>query len=280
MKTCYLLLVLLISSPLAYAAKKCTPTVYHTGDIIEVNSAPTLGTRIQLPANLVTEPVVSNSDLWDVEGLRGTNQLVVKPNSLEKNGAQTMIYAYTDNGLAFDINIKRTTSTHNEACRVIRLPKPPLSKQQSDDLQTFIAKSYQSEGATEAQVVNLQRQIVKERQSAKKEKDSAIMEALRKYRYHIYTRYKYDEGKAFVGNNTISDVYDDGRFTYIRLANPNRGVLSVETMIGGKNAIAPVKYDDAYGMYRITGIYPKFTLRVDDVKIIVTRSDNRSHGAS
>ena len=107
-----------------------------------------------------------------------------------------------------------------------------------------------------------------------------MVNALRKYRYHIYTRYTWDEGKEFVGSNTISDVYDDGRFTYIRLANPNRGVLSVETNIGGKNAIAPVKYDDAYGMYRVTGIYPSFTLRVDDVKVQIARRDNGTQGAS
>ncbi|WP_178306559.1 TrbG/VirB9 family P-type conjugative transfer protein [Vibrio algicola] len=281
MKTTTLaLLTILVCSPFAHAQKRCTPLYYKSGQVITVHSALNLGTRIQLPANLITPPLVSNANLWDVEGIQGTNQIVVKPNSNESSGAQTMIYAYTDNGLAFDINMVRTTSTKNEACAIINISHQQASKHQTQDLQSFIAASYQSSNNTEAQVLALRHQLQQERIGNKKKVTDGVMAALRKYRYHIYTRYKYDEGAEFVGNNTISDVYDDGRFTYIRLANPNRGVLSVETMIGGKNAIAPVKYDDAYGMYRITGIYPKFTLRIDDVKIIVTRSDNSSHGAS
>lgn len=279
-KIYFVLLTTLVSSPFAYAQKKCTPLYYKTGQVIEVRSALNLGTRIQLPANLITKPLVSNADLWDVEGVQGTNQIVVKPNSLEPNGSQTMIYAYTDNGLAFDINMVRAKPEQNEACAIVRLSNQQVSGDQMSDLQSFVASNHRSSNQAEAQLITLQRQMLKERQDNKKKTEDAVMEALRKYRYHIYTRYKYDEGAEFVGNNTVSDVYDDGRFTYIRLANPNRGILSVETMIGGKNAIAPSKYDDAYGMYRITGIYPKFTLRIDDVKIIVTRSDNRSHGAS
>lgn len=276
----FVLLTTLVISPFSYAQKKCTSLYYKTGQVIEVHSALNLGTRIQLPANLITKPLVSNGDLWDVEGIPATNQIVVKPNSLEPNGAQTMIYAYTDNGLAFDINMVRVTPAKNEACAIVRVSNQQVSSNQTNDLQSFVASNHKSSSQAEAQLITVQRQMLKERQANKKKTEDSVMEALRKYRYHIYTRYKYDEGAEFVGNNTVSDVYDDGRFTYIRLANPNRGILSVETMIGGKNAIAPTKYDDAYGMYRITGIYPKFTLRIDDVKIIVTRSDNRSHGAS
>ncbi|MNY67096.1 hypothetical protein D3C86_2046170 [compost metagenome] len=73
-------------------------------------------------------------------------------------------------------------------------------------------------------------------------------------------------------------MYDDGRFTYIRLNQPNRGLLSVETEIGEKNAVVPTKYDDAYGMYVISGIYPKFSLKADEAQINVTRSDSRTNG--
>ncbi|TVO39930.1 TrbG/VirB9 family P-type conjugative transfer protein [Vibrio algivorus] len=280
MRTTLTLFALLASSAFAHAQNTCTPLHYHSGQVIQVHSALNLGTRIQLPANLITTPLVSNSDLWDVEGIQGTNQIVVKPNSQEANGAQTMIYAYTDNGLAFDINMVRVNANKNEACAIVSLSNSGAQGSQLNDLQSFMANQHTQSNQSQAQVMSLQRQLLQERQDNKKKNEENIMEALRKYRYHIYTRYKYDEGVEFVGNNTVSDVYDDGRFTYIRLANPERGILSVETMIGGKNAIAPSKYDDAYGMYRITGIYPKFTLRIDDVKITVTRSDNRSHGAS
>ncbi|MFU7083409.1 hypothetical protein ACM75O_30230, partial [Pseudomonas aeruginosa] len=124
----------------------------------------------------------------------------------------------------------------------------------------------------------LTQQMAEERRAAADNSRKAVMEALRRYRYHIYTRYSWDQGKGFAAQNLISDVYDDGRFTYIRLNTPNRGLLSVESVIGEKNAIVPVRYDDAYGMYTINGIYPSFTLRVDDARISVSRADAKTFG--
>ncbi|MNR16076.1 Conjugal transfer protein [compost metagenome] len=136
----------------------------------------------------------------------------------------------------------------------------------------------QGMAAAGAQQQQLQTQLSQVRRQAEDDKKKAVMEALRRFRYHVYTRYSWDEGKGFAAKGIITDVYDDGRFTYIRLNQPNRGLLSVETEIGEKNAVVPTKYDDAYGMYVISGIYPKFSLKADEAQINVTRSDSRTNG--
>ena len=261
-------------------AKTCQ-VVHHKADqTINVHSAVTMGTRLQLPANLIAAPQVSNGDLWDVKGVVGTSQIVLKPNSNEKNGAKTMIFAYTDDGQAYDIIASRVKTSKNEPCVVVNPSSHFFKGKDASKLRGFVSQAYQRSGSAEATVLMLQEKIAGLKNQNRLAKKRAVMAALAKYRFHIYTRYTYDEGKEFVGKNTVADVYDDGRFTYIRLANPNRGILSVETTIGGKNAIAPTSYDDAYGIYRITGIYPNFTLRIDNVKIKVARRDNASHGAS
>ncbi|EPR7376844.1 TrbG/VirB9 family P-type conjugative transfer protein, partial [Escherichia coli] len=60
----------------------------------------------------------------------------------------------------------------------------------------------------------------------------------------------------------------------------NRGLLAVHADVGGKPAVIPTKYDDAYAIYHMSGIYPKFTLTLDGVKLEVSRADNATDGES
>ncbi len=275
------ILALAMFSYSSYAnSHECTRINTKPDQIVHVNTAMLMGTRVQLPSNLLAEPLVSNDALWDVEGVIGTNQLFIKPNSKLDNGKQTMIFAYTDDGRVFDIQANRTSSMKNQPCVLVNTDKRYFDKDTSKQLQSFVTTQQNNGNYAQAQVSQMRQQMSMMQRQFDDEKKAAVVEALKKYRYHIYTRYTWQEGKDFIGQHTIADVYDDGRFTYIRLANPNKGVLSVTTEIGGKAAIAPVKYDDAYGMYRLTGIYPRFTLKVDNVVINVERSDNRSKGAS
>lgn len=282
MKTVFILALFWASSFSVHAAR-CEQIKFNHGDIVTVKSALNMGTRIQLPANLIAKPAISNNHLWDVEGIVGTNQLVLKPNSALKEGEGTLIYAFMDDGNVIDISANRSNLKANQACIVLdptpsffddnargaikgfahRAPQPVVPTRSSNDI---------------ARISQLEKQVDVVKQTAELERKKSVITALKKYRFRIYTRYSWEEGIEFVGRNTISDVYDDGQFTYIRLANPNRGILSVETFIGGKNAIAPTEYIDEYAMYKITGIYPQFTLRVDEVSLTITRSDNSTKG--
>jgi hypothetical protein len=136
-----------------------------------------------------------------------------------------------------------------------------------------------ADAAGAQQTEALRQAMLRQAEAADEDKRKAVMEALRRFRYHIYTRYEWEGGNSFETRGLISDIYDDGRFTYIRLESPNRGLLSIESEVGGKTAIVPAKYDDAYGMYQINGIYPSFTLRLDEAKLEVSRADSVTKGA-
>ncbi|MCU8269402.1 TrbG/VirB9 family P-type conjugative transfer protein, partial [Vibrio vulnificus] len=244
-----------------------------------VYSAPLLGGRIQLPSNLVATPLVSNNHLWDVDGLKGSNQIFLKPNSQADEGKSTMIFATTEDGKVYDILASRVSAKQNQACVIVSSGSPIFNDQQQRDLSQFMtARLPSATQHDQREIQRLQAELVTTQAQSNDRVQKAVVEALQKYQYRIYTRYEWNEGTDFVGRDTISDVYDDGQFTYLRLSNPNRGILSVETVIGGKRAIAPTRYIDSYGMYKVTGIYPRFTLRIDDVTIEVNRRDNRTKG--
>lgn len=271
------LVILTLSTSVAYA-KKCREVNWTPGTVINVNSAMYLGTRIQLPADLVTKPIPSNKDLWDVDG--AATAVMVKPNSDLQQGSSVIVRAFTVDGNSYDIQVNRVPQARNEACVIINNDGRFFNDASRSALSRVSQNvAVNQQGAMYAQQnASLIQQLNTVRQNADEDKRKAVMEALRRFRYHIYTRYSWDQGKGFAASNVISDVYDDGRFTYIRLNTPNRGLLSVETEIGGKNAIAPAKYDDAYGIYTINGIYPKFVLRIDDSKINIARADGKTFG--
>ncbi|WP_322805345.1 TrbG/VirB9 family P-type conjugative transfer protein (plasmid) [Vibrio alfacsensis] len=268
----------LVASAPSYSAT-CKPIKHKSGEIITVNSAPLLGGRIQLPSNLVAPPLVSNSHLWDVDGLKGSNQIFLKPNSQSAEGKNTMIFATTEDGKVYDIMVNRVTAKQNQACVIVSTGSPIFNDQQQRELSQFMtARLPSATQHDQREIQRLQKELSTTQAQSNDRVKKAVVEALQKYQYRIYTRYEWNEGVDFVGRDTISDVYDDGQFTYLRLSNPNRGILSVETVIGGKRAIAPTRYIDSYGMYKVTGIYPRFTLRIDDVTIEVNRRDNRTKG--
>lgn len=260
----------------AAMAESCRTVHWTPGQIINVKSAMYLGTRISFPSDLVVNPPTSNKELWDSEG--AANTLLVKPNSEDPAGAAVILRAMTTDGNVYDIKANRSTAAQNETCVIVTLDGKFFSQGSRNALAANSAQLNQYSAAAGQQNAALQQELQAERRKSADAARDAVMEALSRYRYHIYTRYQWDQGKGFAATGLISDVYDDGRWTYIRLNTPNRGLLSVESEIGEKNAIVPFKYNDRYGMYQINGIYPSFTLRVDDVKITVSRADAKTQG--
>ena len=257
-------------------AANCRVIHWKPDTVVQINSAINLGTRVELPADNITDPVRS-SDLWNAEG--AANQVMIKPNSREEEGRTAVVRAWTADGNAYDIVANRVDdASRNDVCVKITADGMFFTPGARAALGQQSSMMAQGAVAANAQVMQLQQQLTQVRRQAEDDKRKAVMEALRRFRYHVYTRYSWDQGKGFAAQGIISDVYDDGRFTYIRLHQPNRGLLSVETEVGEKNAIVPTKYDDAYGMYVVSGIYPKFTLKVDDAQINIARADGKTHG--
>lgn len=254
-------------------AQQCRVVNWRPGSIIKVQSSLYLGTRIELPegAMLLTREPFSSSALWASTG--AANQVMIQPNSDEPEGLKTMVTVFMTSGQTLDIEAVRVPQSQNQQCVQVR-----GSGFQSGDRAAL--NSTYSSGASGADVARLQNELSATRLNNDTDRKNAVLEALRRYRYFIYTRYNWQTGKGFAGKYVISDVYDDGRFTYIRIARPNRGLMAVQADVGGKTAVVPTKYDDAYGIYQMSGIYPKFTLTLDGVTLDVTRADNASAGES
>ena len=216
-------------------ADQCRIVNWKENLVLRVNSALYLGTRVQLPDGLqivTSEPKNSNL-LWDVDG--AANQILIRPTSAEAGGERTMATVFMSNGKALDIEATRVPASGNQACVIIRGSRGDiLSSSDRSAMNSYSAMGVQSANQMRSELNEMA-------MNAESEKREAVLDALRKYRYHIYTRYNWSTGKGFAGKNIISDVYDDGRFTYLRLSQPKSGLMAVQAEVGGKPAKVPTQ---------------------------------------
>lgn len=235
-------------------------------------------THIELPEKMLLMDdgkeafaFTANETLWDLE--KGGSHIYIKPNSDTSEGRSTTLHAMTVSGKSYDFVITRAA---NSTCIKVKDSSISNGGMQAalNNFMHPVARQYQEQASfwkTKYESVAIA--------SESKRKES-IKNALRRYRYHIYTRYDWDEGNSFLGTDIISDVYDDGRFTYIRLNNDNKGILAINASFDkDEKEVIQAKYDSVSKLYRVVGIYPKFILTYDDTEVVVSRENNISKGS-
>ncbi len=243
-----LIALLLSSCALPALATTCQTLNYQDGDLIRVTSAPHLGTRIALPSPLIKDPVITNARRWNIGGEVGTNQIVIAPNSLDKEGAQAMVFAFTQSGKVYDILVTRATPKEHTPCLTVS-EKPQ-----------FVFK------ATPPQ--KTEPKIEKEKSAPRTLEQTPVQSGDFP---QMFTQYQWDKHSKNYPENLIASVYDDGRTTFVRLASRHQGSLSIEAKVGDMNTLLPVDHDDHYTVFSVRGVYPSFSLNIGNSSVRVTR---------
>lgn len=248
-------------------AARCKTIRFKKGRVYVLRSAMYKGTSIKLPERLMMDPIVSN-DLWDVEG-KG-HYVMVKPNSSEPQGAEANMTLVTVSNKTYNFILKRNNKNYDTCATVEEGP-------------VFFKDAGPADYRTpqEIETLELQRRLgemQKQLQAEKTLSEERIGALIAKYRSMIYTRYRWSTGMGFKGSDLVTDVWDDGRFTYIRVKKDHRGVMAVKAEIDGAQEMLEYKLDSE-NIYKVSGIFPKFVLRYgENNDVTVTRKDNQSNG--
>ena len=245
----------------------CKTIKAKEGRVYLIRAALYNGTHITLPERLMLDPIPGNNALWNVEG--NGHHVMVQPNSSEPQGRETTLTLITESHASYNLILRRVNKDH-DTCVVIQNGAQFFKGIKEGGYKT---PSEREEIFLNQKIENLQRSLQEERNRAERTIDDVI----KKYRSFIYTRYDWTKGSGFKGVNLVSDVYDDGRFTFIRVVPDQRGVLAVSAEIDGKEEM--IEYElDSDQIYRVSGIYPKFTLKYGASEVTVSRRDNTSNG--
>jgi type IV secretory pathway VirB9-like protein len=249
----------------ASSVSACKEIHWQPYQVYTVRSALHQRTHIILPEPVQGKPVPGSPQLWDVDA--ENTHLFIKPKNLgNREGGHTTVTAISTSNTSFDFKITRVKSNPDTCIRIVR-----DNALVAGQTQGWSTPEQRVNRSLEAEI----RMLKLANQKAKKDNGVQIEEALMAYRSNIFTGYQWENGSGFFSKETVSDVWDDGRFTYVRLKEPNKGILTITALVNDKEEMADYKYEPSTKVYMISGLYPKFIMRYDDAEIEVTRSENK-----
>lgn len=264
----------------ASGVEPCKEISWTPNNVYTVRSQLHVATHIILPEPMQGKPVAGNATLWAVNG--ENVHLFIKPKTKdEAEGTQTSVSVISNTNTSYDFFIQRVTSDPDMCIKIIKDATSQMGEggqqgwrtpqqQDAEELAGQLSAAHQAAATYRQQIATV-----------KHEAQQQLLRTLADYRMHIYTGYTWDDGDAsFFGRNYISDVYDDGRFTFIRVTHDNKGVLQISSTIDGQEEMIEYAYDEHRKIYTIAGIFPALVLRYDEAEIDVKRRDATTGGAS
>ena len=270
MKKLVMIVALLATATICNAGNidRCKTIHRNDGRVYTINASLHKAAHVILPEPILGRPINGNVDLWQVEA-QG-NHLFIKPTTKLADGAETSITVIGVSNTSYDFRAVRS-KTPDYCVQVVN----DGGLIQGGALSQWVPPQVQENVALRQQLSRLQGDLALAQERTREQVENAMLE----YRGHIYTRYKWTSGGGFMGKKTISDVWDDGRWTYIRVATDNKGLLTVSGLLDQKKELIEYQYDRENMIYKIVGIYPKLFLRYGKSEITVSRADETTAGA-
>ena len=264
-----LIVLLMVFSMNVHAeGEQCRLVNHEQHKFVRIKSRLHHGTHIELPEVLIARPITGNRDLWDVEG--ENRHIFVKPNDAgTKEGSSTTVTAVSRSNRAYHFMVERSDDEF-DLCVVVThdgefLPEGAFSG--------FARRADEHTALYREQIDALSVRLDEEQQNAA----GKVSAALDEYRMQLFTGYEWKGGRAPYGRDLVSDVYDDGRFTYIRVRHNLEGAMSLFADNNGREQFIEYRYDENRRMYIVTGVFNRIHMKADArTQIVISRrSDER-----
>jgi type IV secretory pathway VirB9-like protein len=244
----------------AKPAGACAKIKWVEGQYYEVNAGVHQYTHVILPEPMQGEPFGGSPELWDVKG--ENIHLFVKPYNYDNaEGGKTTVTVVSDTNKSYDFVFTRVSPAKATPC-VFMTDGPSQQKKQG-----WARPEDRKVMALEGQVAQLQSQL----QQRSVDGEVMALDALSKYRSNIYTGYTWEGSGTFVDVDVIGDVYDDGRFTIIRLAYDHKGVPVIKGRMEGADELIEYDYDADKKIFTIPGLYPELVLVYQGTEVYIKR---------
>lgn len=225
-----------------------------------------VGTRIQFPAAIKTFQV-DTPGLWDVSAKE--DSLFVRPKTGDINAAATGISVFLITGRKYDFVARRSDDIPHRCVLVAALPGDPsagsnlaaMKAARPQSLRSVAKPSNDSLMVAAQQVAEMRRQM-----------EAQARDRIKEFQYAINTRYVWaGSGKSTDAQNLIDAVYDDGRFTYVRITTSAFGLPAVAGILGDKDVLLQYSYDDLTGVFTVQGLYDRLRVRLGNHQIDILR---------
>jgi type IV secretory pathway VirB9-like protein len=238
----------------------CRTINWKKGDIIRLQAQPYKQIHVALPENGI-DVIMGDKELWALDWIN--NRIFLKPTSRSSEGRSTTISAIGQSGNAYEFVVNRVAENLEVAHCVYIVAEAGLISRG--------AWAKPTEGEQQV-ATTLGREIANLReQNSNLQRQTS--EGFKTYRKNLNSNYDWSGGGTFSRWNgaEVESVYDDGRFTYVRLKSDAEGLVSVSAEIDGKSQLLEYAYDAPSRTYQISGLFPKFLLRAGEQSLTISR---------
>jgi len=246
-------------------ALSCRTINWQRGDIIRLQAQPFKQIHVALPEAGI-DVIMGDKELWALDWIN--SRIFIKPTSRSSEGRSTTISAIGQSGNAYEFLVTRVPENLEIShCVYIQADPGLISRgawaragdQRSDG--SYAQDSRQEVTALRERNAGLERQA---------------RDSMKAYRKKLNSNYGWETGlfsRWTAGE--IESVYDDGRFTYVRMKEGAQGLASIMAELDGKAVLLDYAYDEPTRTYQISGLFPKFTLYSGKQTLSITRKGER-----
>ncbi|WP_169697914.1 TrbG/VirB9 family P-type conjugative transfer protein [Methylophaga nitratireducenticrescens] len=254
---------------LADGVSACRTIQWQPYEVYHIKSSLHQRTHVILPEPIQGTPVPGNPQLWDIDG--ENIHLFVKPKNYgNQEGERTTVTAISTTNTSYDFLVTRVKSGADVCVRIVQDNFQPEGKKHGWKTQVERENEH-----LETELAMMRNSIAAERGQL----NERVLAGINKYKTNIYTGYKWNGSGGFLGDNSVSDVWDDGRFTYVRLRSSAKGIMQITAMVDGKEEVVDYDFDSNNNLFTISGLFPEFIMRYDDAQMTITREDSATHGS-
>lgn len=225
-----------------------------------------VGTRIQFPAAIKTFQV-DTPGLWDVSAKE--DSLFVRPKTGDANAAATGISVFLITGRKYDFVARRSDDIPHRCVLVTEVPADPVA---GSNLAALKAARQPPPRSVMKPSDYAQVQAGQQLAEMRRQMEAQARDRIKEFQYAINTRYAWaGSGKSTDDQNLIDAVYDDGRFTYVRITTSAFGLPAVAGVLGDKDVLLQYSYDDLTGVFTVQGLYDRLRVRLGNHQIDILR---------
>jgi len=249
----------------------CRAILLPPGTRETVQANVNVGTRVQFPGTIKTFQV-DTPGLWDASAK--DDSLFIRPKTSDANAGSTGVSVFLVNGRKYDFVAQRVDEIPNRCVLVAEFPGDPPA-----DRPTGRPRGHRVQARPAAEAPDLSQALAGQQHAAnqqlaemRRQIEGQARDRIKDFQYSINTRYAWaGSGRSTDDQNLIDAVYDDGRFTYVRITTSAFGLPSVAGILDDKDVLVQYAYDDLTGVFAVQGLYDRLRVRLGNHQIDILR---------
>lgn len=263
----------------------CRPMIVPFGTRGTIEANVNVSTRLQFPGT-VRRVEVSTPALWDAT--YAEHSAWVRPKTTVALAGQTGLSVFLENGRTYDFLVNASPTVPASCVLVVEPPKPvaaqsaPAAAPQqvprtpeeaagaAGDREAAAARARAASAAATRRRASEDARLAERFAAMRRQVEQQAMDRIKQFQHSIDTNYTW--GRSGRGDrHLVQAVYDDGRFTYVRIKTDAFGVPAITGRVNGSDTLLQYTYDDLTGVFTIQGLFDKLNLSLGTHSIPIER---------